>query len=313
MASVEDFIAEWHNSLPYVTAHTSGSTGKPKEIRLLKSDMRVSARATNEFFGIGPSSVLGLPLSPGYIAGKMMIVRALESGARLLKLPESNTLSIHEPVDLLAVVPSQLASLLEDPQAPSLVRNLLIGGAAPTEEICARLSEAGFRSYISYGMTETCSHVALAGADDSRRVYRAMPGISFETTEDDRLVIDCPRFSFGRLVTNDVVTLIDPQHFCWRGRVDGVINSGGIKYFPEELERLYAPYIPAPFYVCGIADDKWGTSICLVVEGSQELAAKSGALLREKIENHKMLPKRVVAVPSLPRTSNGKIKRTSPL
>lgn len=312
MATVEEFITEWRNDLPYVTAHTSGSTGTPKEIRLLKSDMLASARATNTFFGIDEGAVLGLPLSPSYIAGKMMIVRALESGARLLKLPESNVVEVHEPVDLLAVVPSQLPSLLGDANAPALVRNLLIGGASPSEEMCLRLTDRGFNAFISYGMTETCSHVALARADDVHRVYHAMPGISFEAGEDGRLVIVCPHFSFGRLETNDVVTLFDRHSFCWHGRADGVINSGGIKLFPEELESLYAPFIDVPFYVCGVDDDKWGQAACLVFEGEVELANVIEAGLRAGISDHKLLPKRFAGVPSLPRTSNGKIKRTSP-
>ena len=80
----EDFINEWTNPLPYVIAHTSGSTGTPKEIRLLKSDMRASARATIDFFGLSSKSTLYLPLSPGYIAGKMQIVRALEASCDLI-------------------------------------------------------------------------------------------------------------------------------------------------------------------------------------------------------------------------------------
>lgn len=45
-----DFIEKWFDESPYITARTSGSTGRPKPIRLLKSDMRVSAMSTNRFF-----------------------------------------------------------------------------------------------------------------------------------------------------------------------------------------------------------------------------------------------------------------------
>ncbi|MDD6668520.1 MAG: AMP-dependent synthetase, partial [Bacteroidales bacterium] len=74
--TVDEFLAEWRNGDAFVTAHTSGSTGTPKAIRLLKADMLASARATNARFGIGAHSRLLLCLSPDYIAGKMMIVRA---------------------------------------------------------------------------------------------------------------------------------------------------------------------------------------------------------------------------------------------
>ena len=62
--TVEEFIGEWNDNKDYIIAHTSGSTGKPKEVRLLKSDMRCSARATNQFFNIGKNSRLMLCLSP---------------------------------------------------------------------------------------------------------------------------------------------------------------------------------------------------------------------------------------------------------
>ena len=115
MATVEDFINEWRDASDYIVAHTSGSTGQPKEIRLLKSDMAASAKATNAFFGIDSRSVIGLPLSVDYIAGKMAVVRSLLAGCRLLEMPVSNELHIDSRVDLLSVVPSQVDSLLVRP------------------------------------------------------------------------------------------------------------------------------------------------------------------------------------------------------
>ena len=71
---IEHFMEQWCDRRPYIIAHTSGSTGTPKEIKLLKSDMIMSARATNARFSINSHSHLHLTLSPAYIAGKMMIV-----------------------------------------------------------------------------------------------------------------------------------------------------------------------------------------------------------------------------------------------
>ena len=119
MAPVDSFIAEWRDDKPYICAHTSGSTGKPKEIRLPKDDMLVSARATNEFFDLGSSSVAALPLSTDYIAGKMMIVRALTGDYRVVGLPVSNTIVLPDDgtvYDIMPVVPSQLPSLIARPE-----------------------------------------------------------------------------------------------------------------------------------------------------------------------------------------------------
>lgn len=313
MASVNDFLEVWRSDSTTVEAHTSGSTGTPKLIRLEKSDMRASARATNAYFSINSDSVLASPLSVDYIAGKMMVVRAEEAECRLIELPVSNEITVPSEVtkiDLLPIVPSQIESLLNQPRLATVVRNVLIGGAAPSAEDCHMLTLAGYRAFISYGMTETCSHVALAHADDSRRVFHAMPGITFETDDDDRLIINAPAFSFKRLETNDIVTLLSPTAMIWRGRADGIINSGGIKLIPEELENLYREYLPGySFFVTGIKDKTWGEAVALVVETSEDIADKIMQTLRNSIEDHRRLPKSIITVKELARTKNGKIKR----
>lgn len=312
MARLSSFLEEWHDARDYVCAHTSGSTGVPKEIRLLKADMRASAEATNAFFGINLESVLALPLSEGYIAGKMMAVRADISGARLLELPVSNRICLTERVDLLAVVPSQLDSLISEP-CPQLVGNLLIGGGAPDAAKCAALVRLGYRVYISYGMTETCSHVALARGDDPDRVFHAMPGISFENLPDGRLAIRCPRYSFGYLETNDLAEVLTPVSFRWRGRADGVINSGGIKYVPEELEREYAPALEGVrYYVSSVKDARWGQAVALVAEMPEADRADVMRRLESVVGDRRRLPKHIFAVESLPEASNGKIRRLPP-
>ena len=113
--TIHNFIEEWNNSSDNVVAHTSGSTGTPKEIRLFKRDMLASAKVTNVFFGITEKSRMLLCLSPSYIAGKMMIVRSIVSGAELVfEKPSNDVLADYEgePFDLVAVVPSQVVGLL---------------------------------------------------------------------------------------------------------------------------------------------------------------------------------------------------------
>ena len=111
---LQTFLWEWFDEKPYVVGHTSGSTGKPKEIYLSKEDLRASARITNRFFGIDRNSVLLLCLSVSYIAGKMMVVRALETGAELWVVPvwspplQEGELIAGRSVDLAAVVPMQI-------------------------------------------------------------------------------------------------------------------------------------------------------------------------------------------------------------
>jgi O-succinylbenzoic acid--CoA ligase len=255
------FLEQWHNDEPYIVAHTSGSTGVPKAINLLKSDMRLSAQMTNRKFDITRNSTLFLPLSVDYIAGKMVVVRALEAGCTLIIEPASNHPIKQQPkaIDLISVVPSQVDSILSRPQCLAAIRNLLIGGAAIDNELENRVISSGINAYVSYGMTETCSHVALRRVGQSP-IYQALPGIKFATDGDDRLAITSRQMSFSRLQTNDIVRLIDDEHFIWLGRYDNVINSGGIKVYPETIERKIAGIINERYYITSQNDAKWGNA-----------------------------------------------------
>lgn len=308
MATVEDFLKEWLSDCDYIAAHTSGSTGAPKEIKLLKDDMRASARATNERFKIDSHSVIAYPLSTDYIAGKMMEVRAMEAGCRIIRMPVSNNVEISSDIDLLAVVPSQVESLLQASDLATKVKNIIIGGAPLCDDLATRLYYSGVNAFATYGMTETCSHVALAKITDGEKIFEAMPGISFEKDQRDCLVINAPSFSFKKIITNDIVELIDDRKFKWLGRFDNVINSGGIKIFPETLEKEIQKWIDKPFYITSEKDSKWGEVPVIVFEGEPTQEKDIIALLRSYLD-HRRCPSRSYAVEKLTRTPNGKIIR----
>lgn len=307
------FLAEWLSDGEFVEARTSGSTGSPKAIRLPKKDMRVSARATNLFFGIDKDSLLVCPLSADYIAGKMMIVRAVEAGCRLIMLEPSNHIAAevaksvadNGKIDLLPLVPSQCESLISVVDTAA-IRNVIVGGAPVSSKMERALSNLDCSVWATYGMTETCSHVAVRPM--GRDIYEAMPGVTFSTDNDGKLTIEAPRYSFAELQTNDIVELVDNRHFRWIGRADNVINSGGIKIFPEQLESLLAPDIPYPFYFKGEPDDKWGTRLIMVAQCPESEADRLRDICRLRLQPYQV-PKEIRCVSELPKTSNGKIKR----
>lgn len=308
---VEEFLDRWFDSNDYIPAYTSGSTGRPKEIHLLKSDMRASAEATCRFFGIGQSSRLLLPLSPGYIAGKMMIVRSLLSGAQLIVEQPSNRPMLRDYglIDLLAIVPSQLSWFISNPSLASRVRSVIIGGGALSPEQEVQAAALPWHAYATYGMTETCSHVALRDVSAGERLFKALPGISFSADHRGCLVVDMPSFSFGRVVSNDIVTLAGNHAFEWRGRYDNVINSGGIKIFPEELERKL-DFMDKPFFIIGRPSSKWGEEAILYVEddsGSVDIQSLHDSIIDRL--GHILAPKEIVVVQRFGRTDSGKIKR----
>ena len=87
--SLEQFLEEWNNASETVLVHTSGSTGEPKPMLVEKRRMLASARRTNDFLGLKPGDTALLCMSLDYIAGKMMVVRALERKLRLVVVEPS--------------------------------------------------------------------------------------------------------------------------------------------------------------------------------------------------------------------------------
>ena len=307
---MNDFLDCWRSDSTYIEACTSGSTGVPKCIKLLKADMRVSAGATNDFFGITQDAVLAIPLSADYIAGKMMAVRADIAGCRLMEMPVSNNVKIDSQVDLLAIVPSQIAGLLTDKDISCKVKNILVGGGPLSVAQSEALYKSGIPSYLGYGMTETCSHVALRriGYD---KCYKAMRGITFDIDSRGCLIINSDKYSWKRMVTNDVVDLLSSTSFEWLGRHDNVVISGGLKLHPEAIEaeiRLAIPDI-SDFYIVGEPDEKWGSRLVMIVENPTDSLVRD--LDNSGIDRRK-LPKRIIGIKELPKGTNGKLRRLLP-
>lgn len=321
-AEVAHFVAEYFNDKDYVVAHTSGSTGAPKEIHLLKRDMQASARLTNAYFAFGEGSVFYLCLSPKYIAGKMMIVRAIECNGNLIEEAPSNmpmaSYRGEEKISLLAIVPSQVKYLLNNPEKLQLVNTIIIGGGRLTPSLEHWLAEYGVNAYKTYGMTETCSHVALALVGKEEQPFAAIGDVKFYVDERDCLVIEAPQFSNSVVHTNDVVELIDEKHFYWRGRADNVINTGGIKVFPEEVEqKIYRLFPAIRYYITSQPSEKWGEEVVLAFEYSSlpDGVVKRGDVQPALIDKMKQLlptyaiPRKYVAVKKFEETATGKILR----
>lgn len=314
---LQAFLREWFNEKTYVIGHTSGSTGKPKEIHLNKEDMRASARLTNRFFGIESGAVLLLCLSVSYIAGKMMVVRALEAGAELWVITTSShplrevEWMDNRSVDLAAMVPMQVEVSLQEKEETEMfgrVRQLLVGGAPISESLELRLSKLSTVSYATYGMTETVSHVALRKIGCEKE-YFALGNVLFEQDKRGCLVIDAPHLQQHCFVTNDVVDLLDEKHFRWLGRWDHVIISGGLKFFPEVIEQKICNLFKGRFFIASRPDERLGEHIVLAVEGKLPMAID---LLKEqlgKVLTPYEMPREFIEMPHFMETCSGKVIR----
>jgi len=309
---LEEFLAEWHNDSPTVLVHTSGSTGKPKPMYVEKRRMEASARITCQFLGLKPGDTALLCMSLDYIAGKMMVVRALTCGLHLITVkPSGNPLgTMTEPVDFAAMVPMQVYNSLQVPEEREklmAIEHLIIGGGAIDDALASVLVGFPNQVWSTYGMTETLSHIALRrlSGPDASDWYTPFEGITLSLTEDGCLVIDAPAVHDGPLVTNDIVELSD-KGFRILGRKDNVICSGGIKIQIEEVERLLKPHLSAPFMITKRPNQKFGEQVVLLTESMDMDDVKE---ICQKILPKYWQPRSYAHIDALPMTETGKPAR----
>ena len=311
---LEAFLKEWHNDSPTVLVHTSGSTGEPKPMLVEKRRMEASARITCEFLGLkkGDCALLCMPLD--YIAGKMMVVRALVQEMQLLSIEPSGHPMQHVPsdvrIDFAAMVPLQVYNTLQvadERQRLMQVRHLIIGGGAIDDAMARELQAFPNAVWSTYGMTETLSHVALRrlNGPDASEWYSPFPSVSLSLTDDSCLVIDAPLVCAEQLMTHDIAELSPDGRFRILGRKDNVICSGGVKIQMEEVERLLRPYLASPYLITKRRDEKFGEIVVLLTEGD---ASEAENVCRQYLPKH-WQPRCYLHVDSIPLTGTGKPAR----
>lgn len=305
------FIKEWENESHFISVKTSGSTGQPKNIQLEKEKVRFSSKATGSFFNFKKGKSILLNLSPSYIAGKLQIVRAIEHEMNLVVAPlESNPLIyLEEPIYFGAFVPTQIQSIIEEEETIEklqLIEHLIIGGAPLSPPVENELSFLHQHAYVSFGMTETITHFALRKIGTP--IYTCLQTFKISTDQRSCLVIQPNEIVEDVLITNDVIELIDDQSFKWAGRMDFVINSGGVKIHPEKVEKMIAHLIPHNnFYIASKQDEKLGEIAILLIEGEFEV----GSLLEDakSFLPRYHAPKEVYLRGAFNYTENGKVIR----
>lgn len=309
--SLGDFLAEWNSDSPFVHVQTSGSTGAPKPMLVEKQRMLNSARITCDFLGLQPGNTALLCMSLDYIAGKMMVVRALERHLKLITVePSGHPLSgLMESIDFAAMVPMQVYNSMKVPEECERlmqIKHLIIGGGAIDDALAAELKNFPNHVWSTYGMTETLSHIALRrlSGPDASEWYTPFPSVKVCLNEDDCLVIDAPQVCSGRLVTNDIAEL-SAMGFRILGRKDNVICSGGIKIQIETIERLLRPHLQMSFLITKRSDAKFGETVVLLTEGSVDEARA----VCERILPKYYQPKVYLHVDKIPLTETGKPAR----
>ena len=303
-----------------VIVTTSGSTGTPKGVVLSRDALLASARATRTRLG-GPMHWYS-PLPRHYVAGLMVLVRAFDAGTDpvllapdLADLPSAD----RDGPRALSIVPTQLHRALDDAELTARMAAfdaVLLGGAPARPDLLARAAAAGIRVVTTYGMSETCGGcvydgvplegVGVALDQDTGRIslagpilfsgYRLAPDLTAETLVN------------GRLVTRDRGAWVEGR-LQVLGRIDDVVISGGVNVDLAEVQRRLTAIDQHPGIVLGVPDAEWGARIVLVTESPDDDLGGWRDRLAATGLDRPALPRQVIAVVRLPRTSSGKIDR----
>ncbi|GAB3586499.1 o-succinylbenzoate--CoA ligase [Amycolatopsis endophytica] len=311
---------------------TSGSTGEPKGVLLSAEALRASATATHARLG-GPGRWL-LATPANYIGGLQVLVRSMVAGQPFAVLPPGpfraeRFAEAARPVlagdgpRYTAMVPTQLTRLLDAGgaglDAARAFDAIIIGAAATTPALGARAGEAGVRIVPAYGMSETASGCVYDGVP--------LDGVDVRIADDGRVLLTGPVLTHGYRLRPDLTAdAFDGKWFRTGdrgrfgggrlevlGRMDDVINTGGVKVSAAAVERLITA-LPGVRESCvvGLPDPEWGQIVAAAVipEGDGPSVDDLRTAVRSEA-GAAAVPKRVEFVTTLPLRGPGKIDRTA--
>ena len=297
-----DFLISWFDKSDFIHANTSGSTGKPKKIKLKKTDLIASAKLTAKYFNLSPGDRLINCLPIKYIAGKMMLVRALVLGLDIYLYPVNSTplLNLKNDFDFVGLTPMQLENSLK---YIGKIKNVIVGGSAVNQALREKILSIDSNVFETYGMTETITHIAIKNLSKNQSEFTLLPGIKIYK-KNNCLLIKPGHLSIDFVQTNDVVHLTSSNKFILLGRKDFIINSGGIKINPETVEQKLSKYYSSDFIISSLSNDKLGDEVVIVFKENIPENYKDAFKKLDKYE----VPKKVFLLDTFPK-NNGKINR----
>lgn len=301
--SVAELARDLASEKPEFVVKTSGSTGAPRQISIRKDLAAASAAATGQAVGLKAGDPILLAMDPEPIAGRMMLWRALALGldlwwtrpASVVQPPQDGP----ESFAMTAWAPRQLA---ETPAATAnRFRTILVGGAPLTPGAREAARRTNARVLLTYGMTETISHVALGEVSEGDWLT-LLPGVEMTAGTDGALCVRGPQTGHKWVQTTDAFESAADGRFRIMGRLDFVINTGGVKVHPEELERELYGQLSGRFAVTSRPSREWGEEVVLAVDQMVEMSALD-------VRDVRMRPKAVVLIDDWPETHTGKLDR----
>jgi O-succinylbenzoic acid--CoA ligase len=328
ISQILEFCKDWLSEKEIFSFQTSGSTGTPKTIQASRKKLLASVTLTQKAFQLKGGEVALLCLPTEFIAGKMMLIRGMELAWHIiLQETQSNplqNLEVSRKIDFAAFVPLQMQSILE--QTPEKINRLfhkqstiILGGTSLSYSLEKSLEKLKIPIFHTYGMTETLSHIAVRAVNGKEKsdFFQVLEGVKVRLDKRGCLCITSPTTDFQEIITNDIADILPNGTFRITGRIDNVINSGGVKIQLEMVEKIVekvfeAEHIHNRFFCIGIPDEKLGQKLVLCVENAFWNVEKEREILNKialLTTNKYYVPKSILYKSHFEQTATGKIKR----
>ena len=266
-----------------------------------------------------------LPLR--HVGGLMQVFRAILSEGNVVFGEYRDLLKRDFPRNLIedrfvSLVPTQLARLLASPSAVAHLRSavaVFVGGGPLDSSIALAARQAKLPVAPTYGTTETAGMVTLlspehflSGRDGAGS---ALPGNDLDFDEgvlrirSSSLCLGYHDRDFENgswFQTADVGFWDEDGSLRIEGRMDRLINTGGVKVDPAKIERVILDTgMVEKCFVTGVPDSEWGRRLVAFCEPASTNPEDINHALRNQLSGAS-LPKLLVAVDRLPLDEMGK-------
>lgn len=321
---------------PAVLVPTSGTTGLPKYCIHTLDTLRSAAKGYAGRFGRRGIIHAVNVLPHHHVGGLMPYFRCLECGGEVCdaagyRRPES-LLAAPFPLGQasISLVPTQLLRMLQDPQSVRVLRSfglILVGGAACPTALLETARQHGLRLCPCYGSTETAAMISALDPEDfldgCTGVGTSLPHARIQIGDEQRIRVfsasialaclpEQENFSREPFLTGDLGTIDENGRLHILGRADRVINTGGEKVHPEQVEAAAMSTGRLLGARClGVPDPDWGQRVEIEVIPEAGVRFDADLLLKELKERlpSYAIPKAVQVLTAPPDFDFPKTKR----
>jgi O-succinylbenzoic acid--CoA ligase len=308
-----------------LVVHTSGTAGDPKLVQFDRGAIDGAVAASAFALEATPRDAWICCLPLAHVAGMLVLLRGVLLGAPVSVHPvfDPSLIRAEPDVAFVSVVPTMLGRLLDARVDLARFHAILVGGAHLWPDVRTRAERAGAHVIETYGLTESCGGVVYDGLP--------LPSVEMRVNEDGGIELRGPMLTLGyrfdaaataRAFTGDGwlrpgdAGEIDAEgrlHVV--GRIDDLINTGGEKVWPQEVESVLREHPKvAEVGVGGRLDPEWGQRVVAFVVPADRAAPPTLEELRDfvsaRIGRYKA-PRELVVADELPHTLSGKLKRTA--